>query len=222
MDCETAKGLLSAHHDDELDRADRALVAQHVEHCSACARELEWLAKLDRDGRLLLVPEPPPDMWVRIEKRLAIPQKTRTAVSRAFSRRQLMVAIGAVAISAVGVYVTSSVSRHNEKPIVPEFIQPVQHIHSIAPNAVLANQSEMSPEDRRRVEVQEFCANELCNEPLAISGEPVKVVLQNKIILFVCSHDCELWVRGHPNEAIENLHSLEYRHLRKLHGGPKR
>ncbi len=53
MDCETAKGLLSSYYDEELDPAKHKLVAEHVDMCSACSRELEALAKLDRDSRLL-------------------------------------------------------------------------------------------------------------------------------------------------------------------------
>jgi hypothetical protein len=218
MDCETAKGLLGSYFDGELDAADRALVARHVENCSVCSRELDWLAKLDRDSRMFSVPEPPPVIWERVERRLASRTTTRKAISRAFSRRQLMVAIGAVAVSALGVFVTSTISRRNQKPAVPELVQPVQHV-SIPPNVLLADLPNMSPEDRHLVEVQEICANDLCNERLGASGEPVKVVLLNKTVLFVCSHECELWVREHPMEAIAKVHSLEYRHSRKLHDG---
>jgi Putative zinc-finger len=219
MDCETAKDLLSPYYDDELDPADRALVARHVENCSACARELESLAKLDRDSRLLYVPEPPLDIWERVESRLATPETTRSAIGRAFSRRQLMVAIGAVAASAVGVFVTSTMGRRDPKPVIPEVVHPAQHI-SIAPNAVLVDMPDMSPEDRHLIQLQKFCANDRCNEPLGASGEPVKVVLPNKTVIFVCSHECERWVRKHPKEAIAKAQSLEYGNLRQLRNGP--
>jgi len=218
MDCETAKGLLGSYYDGELDPADRKLVAEHVESCSACSRELDWLAKLDRDSRLLFVPEPPPQIWDRVERRLAVRVRARTAIGRAFSRRQFMVATGAVAVSALGVFVTSAFGRRNQKPVVPEVVQPVQHV-SIAPNAVLVDLSELAPEDRHIVEVQRFCANEDCNERLGAGGEPIKVVLKNKTV-FVCSHECELWVRHHPQQAIARVDSLEYQHSRRIHIGP--
>jgi hypothetical protein len=218
MDCETAKGLLGSHYDGELDPADRRLVAEHVEHCSACSRELESLAKLDRDSRRLYVPEPPPEIWQRIERRLAVPQTTRQAISNAFSRRQLLVATGAVAVASLGVFVTSTAGRRQQKPAEPEVTPPLQHI-SIAPNAVLADLSELAPEDRHIVEGQRFCANEECNERLGIGREPIKVVLKNKTV-YVCSHECELWVRQHPQQALANVRALEYRQLRKIHIGP--
>ena len=78
MDCETAKDLLGPYYDDELDPAERDLVARHVENCSSCARELESLAKLDRDSRLLFAPEPPLDIWDSVESRLATRETKRT------------------------------------------------------------------------------------------------------------------------------------------------
>ncbi len=219
MDCETAKGLLSSYFDGELDPADRKLVAEHVETCSACSRELELFAKLDRDSRLLYVPDPPPEMWDGVVRRLTR-ETTRRAISSAFSRRQLLVATGAVAFSALGVFVTSTVARRRQQPVVPEVVPPVQHI-SVAPHAVLVDIVELTPADRHQVEVQELCANDQCNERLGIGSEPVKVVLKNKTV-FVCSHECELWVQQHPQEALARVHSLEYLHLRKVGKGPGR
>ena len=157
MDCETAKDLLGPYYDDELDPAERDLVARHVENCSSCARELESLAKLDRDSRLLFAPEPPLDIWDSVESRLATRETKRSAVGRAFSRRQLTVAIGAVAVSAVGVFVASTIGRRDQKPVVPELVRPAQHI-SIAPNALLVDMADMSPEDRHLIQLQKFCA----------------------------------------------------------------
>jgi hypothetical protein len=220
MDCETAKGLLSSYFDGELDPADRKPVAEHVERCSACSRELELLAKLDRESRLLYVPDPPPEIWEGVVRRLTR-QTTRRAISSAFSRRQLLVATGAVAFSALGVFVTSTVARRRQQPVVPEVVPPVQHISSVAPNAVLVDMAELTPADRHQVEVQGICANDQCNERLGIGSEPVKVVLKSKTV-FVCSHECELWVQQHPQQALAKVHTLEYLHLRKAGKGPGR
>lgn len=217
MDCETAKGLLSSYYDGELDPAAHNRVAEHVESCSACSRELEWLAKLDRDSRLLPVPEPPPQMWDRVESRLAVRETARQAIRRAFSRRHFLAATGAVAVSALGVFVTSTIVRRNRKPVVPG-VFPVQN-RSIAPNAVYADLSDMSPEDRRLIAVQEICASDVCNDRLGASGEPIKVVLPNKTVLFVCSPGCESWVRAHPLQAMAKVHALEYQHLKGAQDG---
>jgi hypothetical protein len=219
MDCETAKGLLSSYFDGELDPANRKLVAAHVERCSACARELELFTKLDRDSRLLYVPDPPPEIWNGVARRLAR-ETTRRAITSAFSRRQLLVATGAVAFSAIGVFVTSTVARRRQQPVVPEAAPPVQHI-SVAPNAVLVDMAELTAADRHQVEVQELCANDQCSERLGIGSEPVKVVLKNKTV-FVCCHECELWVQQHPQQALAKVHTLEYLHLRKAGKGPGR
>jgi hypothetical protein len=221
MDCETAKGLLGSYFDGELDPADRALVARHVENCPVCSRELEWLAKLDRDGRLLSSPEPPPEIWDRIAKGMAVRVTARTAISRAFSRRQLMVATGAVAVSAVGVFVTSTLTRRRRNPVVPVVLPPVQHI-SVPPNAVLANMSVAGPEDRQLVEAQGICANSDCDVRLGAESQAVKVLVQNTAV-FACSPECAHWVQAHPKEALAKLDRLEHRHPPKAGSdGPER
>jgi hypothetical protein len=218
MDCETAKGLLSSYFDGELDPARRKRVAEHVENCSACSREFDGLAKLDRDSRLMSLPEPPPEMWDRIESRLAVRETALSALSGAFGRRQLLVAIGAVAVSALGVFATSMLGHRNQKHVAPELVQPIQH-RSIAPNAVLADLSEISPQDLRLIEIQQICASDVCNDRLGSSGEPIKLVLQNKTVLFVCSPGCEQWVREHPLQALAKVRILQIRHLKSSHSG---
>jgi hypothetical protein len=215
MDCETAKGLLSSYYDEELDPAGLKLVAAHVAACSACSHELELLAKLDRDSRLLYVPEPPPEIWHGVERHLAVRRTAAEAIGNSFSRRQFLAATGTVALASLGVYVTSTFGRRPPKAGAPNIVQSAQPV-SIAPNVVLADLSYLPPEERQQVEFQRFCANDLCHERLGIGGEPIKVVLKNRMVVYVCCHECELYVRAHPSEALAKVQELSYRRSRRI------
>jgi hypothetical protein len=80
-----------------------------------------------------------------------------------------------------------------------------------ASDAVMVNLSLLGPEDRRLAESQETCAADGCDVQLGAEGPPVKVVLRDMPVL-CCSHECELWVRAHPKEAIAKARMLVHRH----------
>ena len=75
MDCCEVQTLLSAYYDGELPDESRTTVAEHLTQCSACAGELARFEKLSVLTQRLGTPEPPAQLWDRIE-----PQLDRDAV----------------------------------------------------------------------------------------------------------------------------------------------
>jgi hypothetical protein len=71
MNCDQVQNLLGRFHDGELGPADRSAVATHLGGCPRCAAELAAAAELGELARALPEPEPPPDLWDRIDRRLA-------------------------------------------------------------------------------------------------------------------------------------------------------
>src|SRR5262249_18168491 len=105
MNCAKVKSLLGWFYDGELSRADRQLVADHLDGCPGCAAELSALAELDRASRLLASPEPPPDLWDRLVGRLAALDARKAVWTRnvASKRRFVFAAAVFVGVLAGGV-----------------------------------------------------------------------------------------------------------------------
>jgi hypothetical protein len=72
-DCQSVQPYLSAYHDGELSAAQVAVIAKHVESCSACSSELKAIASLGLVFEQAPVPEKPADLWQRIERELPTP-----------------------------------------------------------------------------------------------------------------------------------------------------
>jgi len=88
MDCSTSRRLLSALLDGELAPAREAEVREHLELCSACARELALLSLPRRLGRTLRSPEPSASFSSRVRQRIE-----GTPGTRALTVWQLLVGL---------------------------------------------------------------------------------------------------------------------------------
>lgn len=82
-DCQLVQPQLSAYHDGELSGAQVAVIAKHVESCSACSSELNAIASLGSVFNQAPVPAKPADLWQRIERELPTPAEPVT-LSRKF------------------------------------------------------------------------------------------------------------------------------------------
>jgi anti-sigma factor RsiW len=82
MDCEEIRERLSAYVDDDLDRASKAVVEEHLASCKACQQEVASLKALVRELGALESVEPPKDFLnqlnERIEARSWFPKILRT------------------------------------------------------------------------------------------------------------------------------------------------
>ena len=67
MDCQQVQKLLSAYYDGELSVDMRSSVAEHVQSCSDCGRELGVFQSLSGMAKGLDDPEPPTHIWAGIE-----------------------------------------------------------------------------------------------------------------------------------------------------------
>ncbi len=209
MNCDEAKSRLNSFYDGELNGAEQELVAQHVEQCPSCAAELAALARLDRTSRQLRALEPPSELWDRIAKQLASGGSNSIERGPVVTRRRFVLAAGVLAASAVGGLFASSLIRRRRADVAPG-IQPLSG-GAVSVDTILVNLSLLAPDDRRLVEAQETCAAEGCDVRLGADGQPVKIVLRDTPV-FCCSHECESWVRAHPDAAVAKAQTLVHRH----------
>jgi hypothetical protein len=209
MNCDEAKGRLNSLYDGELSGSERELVAQHVEHCPGCAGELAALAQLDRASRQLRALEPPPELWDRIAEQLASGRARPVERGRVVTRRRFVLAAGIVAASAVGGLLGSSLVRRRRADGTPGIQQLSGGVGSI--DTILVNLSLLPPDDRRLAEAQETCAADNCEMRLGTEGQPLKIVLRDTPV-FCCSHECESWVRAHPDAAVAKARTLVQQH----------
>ncbi len=70
MNCSDAKELLSAYYDGELAEDQRSRLSEHLNGCSACAKELAGFEKLSHMAGSLTKPLPPADIWSHLTQRL--------------------------------------------------------------------------------------------------------------------------------------------------------
>ncbi len=72
MNCTEVKERLSAYYDGELSLQERAAVAEHLKGCLDCARELEGFRRVSTLADGLNHPEPPAQLWHRLDERLDV------------------------------------------------------------------------------------------------------------------------------------------------------
>jgi hypothetical protein len=111
MECREAQELLSAYHDDELSVDVRPSVAEHVQSCSDCGRELVVFQSLSGMAKGLDEPEPPTRIWAGIESGLdaaregtsivrpaaeqgSLPKKRRLSISILATAATILIATG--------------------------------------------------------------------------------------------------------------------------------
>lgn len=100
MDCKEIRSLLSRYLEDDLDTDRKNLVAQHLEGCEGCAKELDALrGMISSLGKLEKV-EPPFDFLASVHQRLEQPSKARLILRRIFYPPHIKLPIEAVAVAA--------------------------------------------------------------------------------------------------------------------------
>lgn len=72
---------------------------------------------------------------------------------------------------------------------------------------IKAARAKLSPEDRRLVEAQEFCANEDQNH-LGSMGVPYKLKIRGQTV-FLCCKSCEKEALAHPDETLSKVEKLK-------------
>jgi hypothetical protein len=210
MNCDKAKSLLDRFFDGELSVADSKLVAEHVEHCPECTAELAALTDLDRTGRQLTSPTPPPDLWDQIARRLPVHAAGKPPHPPVVGRRRFMVAAGVLAASVVGGVLIYRSTRRGTSEAGDSGVRLIPD-GSRQADLIVTNLNLLGPQDRRLAELQRTCAAGGCSAPLGGGGRPVKIVLQGTPV-FACCKECGQWVQSHPAEAVAKVHTLELHH----------
>lgn len=84
MNCSQAQELLSPYYDGELTADERETVGRHLRDCAQCSVDLTNFQKLSALAAQTCVPEPPTELWTRLEVQLEeiIDRPTVTKVSR--------------------------------------------------------------------------------------------------------------------------------------------
>ncbi len=88
MDCQRIRDLLAAFQDAELADDDRRSVEEHLGECAACTAELAELDGLREIVRSCPEPQPPAELWDRIER--AVHASTSVRQPRVEPRRRLI------------------------------------------------------------------------------------------------------------------------------------
>jgi len=105
MECSQVQSLLSAYLDDELGAEARSRAAGHLQRCEACADQLQKFAALSQAAGALDAPEPPAELWGRIEAQL---DETSQAQGAGQARRRpawvlSVAALAATVLIAIGI-----------------------------------------------------------------------------------------------------------------------
>jgi anti-sigma factor RsiW len=85
MTCDTYQELLSARLDGELSGFEEQALCDHLDRCPLCQATWQAMRRLQERIDGLLEPEPPPELWERIERKLAsaqVPQEEWIVTAR--------------------------------------------------------------------------------------------------------------------------------------------
>ncbi len=133
MNCPEAQSRLSAYYDGQVSDADRSRIDAHLHACADCASTFGDFQALTDLVRRAPTPEPPPQLWDRIEEQLTRSPvaKPETATVKpvsqpAVARRRAVVlsplVAAVVAILAVGIGLsTAHRDEHRFKDLTGEF-----------------------------------------------------------------------------------------------------
>lgn len=151
VNCEQIQNLLGRFRDGEISPPDRAVVAIHLEACTACAAELAALNELGEMAKALSEPEPPGDLWDHLAKRLAAGKPVPTP-----ARRRSLLWKAAVLAALVLMAVTTGWLAHSLGPTfsdsrAPE--QPTIPVVNLGP--YLGPQMAMAPHQGKPMKPQE-------------------------------------------------------------------
>jgi hypothetical protein len=151
MNCHEARELLSAYHDDELSVDVRSALAEHVQNCSDCGRELTVFQSLSGMAKGLDDPQPPARIWAGIEAGLDADKRGTSTVRPAEKQvrssrkwRISVVATAATILLATGVvwistYSWNAPSHHGDfAAAFEEFVEHFADSPQTAQNALLA------------------------------------------------------------------------------------
>ncbi|HLN31542.1 MAG TPA: zf-HC2 domain-containing protein [Gemmataceae bacterium] len=102
MNCEQVQTLLSRLHDGELDAPERVPVEAHLKTCPVCSAKLIAMQEISEAAAHWSEPEPPGDLWERLEARLGAGSPA-PASRRRFIARFRRVALAALVLLAVAI-----------------------------------------------------------------------------------------------------------------------
>jgi len=102
MNCEQAQTLLSRLHDGELDAPERVPVDAHLKLCPVCSAKLIAMQEISEAVAHWNEPEPPDDMWERLQAQLSA-SSPAPAPQHRFIVRLRRVAVAALVLLALAV-----------------------------------------------------------------------------------------------------------------------
>jgi len=143
VNCQEAQEHLSAFFDGELPSTVQESVADHINGCAICARELERFEKLSQLASMLHCPEPPMGLWNELEKQLDA--AVAPARPRGRHLRTSIVAAAALLLIglALGLYVKNTWFGHGHGDHLAEnfgsYLEMFQHDPVQAQKILIAN-----------------------------------------------------------------------------------
>ncbi len=101
MSCSEAQDLMSAFYDGELPDDLRSRVSKHLDHCSACAKELAGFESLTAVVGALSEPSAPPEIWSQLEAELDGQRATHTSAPVDVPQQRGWMPLGRFAVAAI-------------------------------------------------------------------------------------------------------------------------
>jgi hypothetical protein len=181
MNCSEAQELLSMFYDEQLPPDVQAPVAEHVDRCAQCARQLSGCKELSTMTERLGQPQAPADLWTRLEERLdadATTARIHMPPRRSLGPRHFTAIAAAVAVAAsIGFLSFQYWGTHGHDAV--DF---AQNLDQFRHDPAQAQQRLLATYDGKAVNIQE-AASRLGYRPVVADNLPDGFSLEKTYVL---------------------------------------
>lgn len=184
MDCQEARGLLSAYFDGELPSERRQLLESHLRECAACEQELAQFGAIPDLVHGLDAPLPPVGMWEQIESGLdddmLVQPVVRPSVNTSVLSRFAAIAAAIVVVVGIGVLVNQVWYGSDEHGhLAADF---AEYLEAFQKNPTDAHESLVSTYQGEAVSMAE-ATKKLGYRPAVANGLPERYSLDTVYVL---------------------------------------
>jgi hypothetical protein len=188
MNCDEVKSLLSDYFDDELPSRERAAVERHLASCSDCTRELRRIGELSAMAKGLVDPEPPAQLWRRIEmdflgqprhitkSAASTTQRTGRWMTRPLVRSGLALAASLLLLVGWISYRSGSSHDHPMTAVFGEYLDQFQHDPDAAQQILVDHYQGDAIDPSRSVQTVGY-------RPVATHGLPDGYTMRNVYVM---------------------------------------
>ncbi len=174
MKCEETQGLLSNFFDSQLEESQRESVTEHVRDCLDCSQVLNDYERLSALNKAIETPEPPADLWARIETDLEVASENPAPLILASDSRSHLASPWLVTLSlclVLGIAFVAIQSRSREHQHAMVTIEFDEYLDSYSSSPRQAVQDLFSEYPQRIVSV-EAAAKQVGYRPVVANSLP--------------------------------------------------